>query len=78
MHVLMMGGPSSPRAVLINILVGAGMSLVGVLFTLVNRLLKKAQSQQVTRLWNEAQEPERTVPGLQREEGTGHALSRRH
>ena len=47
--------PFTVHGIVINVLMGLAMIVVGVLLTRLNRLLKKAQGDQITRLWNERQ-----------------------
>lgn len=45
--------PFAVHGVVIDILTGLALVLVGVLLTRLNRLLKKAQGEQMTRLWDD-------------------------
>lgn len=45
--------PFAAHGVVIDALMGLAMIAVGILLTRLNRLLKKAQADQMTQLWNE-------------------------
>lgn len=47
--------PFAAHGVVIDVLMGLAMIAVGILLTRLNWLLKKAQADQMTQLWNERQ-----------------------
>lgn len=47
--------PFAVHGIVIGVLMGLALIVVGVLLTRVNRLLKKAQGDQMTRLWDDRQ-----------------------
>ena len=64
MRHILLAAPFSVRGVMLNCLVGAGMIVIGLAVTRLNRLLKKAQAAQIIHLWREGH----GVFGDQREE----------
>lgn len=50
---LVLALPFAVHGIVIDVLMGLALILVGVLLTRLNRLLKKAQGNQITRLWGD-------------------------
>ena len=51
MHHFLLAAPLSVRGVMLDCLVGAGMIVIGLSIILLNRLLKKAEADQIAHLW---------------------------